>query len=289
MNDAPRRRPAGSAGARESAADTGRPPRSRAGLGAVAVLLVAAGVGAAVWPRVAALVAGRDEAILVPDAIELRGKAPWVKADIRAEALRASSLDQPLPLHDPELPVRLARAFDMHPWVRRVVRVDVRHPAAATVEVECREPVAMVGVDGGLLAVDAEGYVLPSADFTAESAAGYPRLTGIGSSPQGPEGALWGDAAVEEGATLARVIGPEWGTLGLVECRPAAAEPGSTAGRAWELVDGEGRVIRFGSAPGRESVGEPSAAAKVARLQTLGSGGDRGAVIDLSAPEGPGS
>lgn len=289
MNDAPRRRTAGAAVARENAAEAAPPPRSRAGLGAVAVLLVAAGVGAAVWPRVAALVAGREEAILVPAAIELRGKAPWVKADIRAEALRASSLDQPLPLHDPELPVRLARAFDMHPWVRRVVRVDVRHPAAATVEVECREPVAMVGVDGGLLAVDADGHVLPSADFTAESAAGYPRLTGIVSSPQGPEGALWGDAAVEEGATLARVIGPEWVALGLVECRPVATDPQPGAGRAWELVDGEGRVIRFGSAPGRESAGEPSAAAKVARLQALGAGGDRGAAIDLSVAGGTGS
>lgn len=288
MSDAPRRRPANVPGAREGETVAGQPPRPRAGLGAVAVLLVAAGVGAAVWPRVAALVAGRDEAILVPDAIELRGKAPWVKADIRAEALRAASLDQPLPLHDPELPVRLARAFDMHPWVRRVVRVDVRHPAAATVEVECREPVAMVGVDGGLLAVDAEGHVLPSADFTAESAAGYPRLTGIVSSPQGPEGALWGDAAVEEGATLARVIGPEWGPAGLVECRPVAG-PAGTAERAWELVDGGGRVIRFGSAPGREATGEPSAAEKVARLQALGTGGDPNAAIDLSVADRPGS
>lgn len=289
MTDAPRRRPAGASAAPPNDADVGQTPRSRSGLGAVAVLLVAAGVGAAVWPRVAALVAGRDEAILVPDAITLRGQAAWVKADIRAEALHASSLDQPLPLHDPELPVRLARAFDMHPWVRRVVRVDVRHPAAATVEVECREPVAMVGVAGGLLAVDAEGYVLPSADFTAESAAAYPRLTGIVSSPQGPEGALWGDPAVEEGATLARVIAPEWAALGLVECRPAAADAGSTAARVWELVDGQGRVIRFGSAPGRESAGEPSAAAKVARLKAVASGGDRGAAGDLSVAEGPGS
>jgi hypothetical protein len=35
------------------------------------------------------------------------------------------------------------------------------------------------------------------------------------------------------------------------------------------LADDAGGTIRFGSAPGREVAGEPSAAAKVARLQSL--------------------
>jgi len=281
MNDTPRRRPSAPPVGRAATDPPSDAPRFRGGLGALAVVLVAAGVAAAVWPRVADSVARRDDAVLLPEAVELRGQAPWVRADIRAEALRAASLDHGLPLHDTELPVRLARAFDMHPWVRRVVRVDLRHPAGATVEVECREPVAMVAVSGGLLAVDADGVVLPSADFTAESAATYPRLVGIESSPQGPEGALWGDPTVEEGATLARVIAPEWRSLGLAECRPVA--PTDPSGRReWRLVDAEGRSIRFGSAPGREAQGEPSAAAKVARLQALLAAGDRPAEIDLT-------
>jgi hypothetical protein len=149
--------------------------------------------------------------------------------------------------------------------VKQVVSVKPRHPAAAVVEVLCREPVAMVSVKGGLLAVDAEGVVLPSGDFTPESAAEYPRITGIDSSPQGPEGSSWGDMAVEEAAAVAVVIGPEWKSLGLVDCRPKVASDA----RTWELVGPDGQVILFGSAPGQERDGEPSAAAKVARLKSL--------------------
>jgi hypothetical protein len=54
----------------------------------------------------------------------------------------------PLPLDAPDLERRLARAFDMHPWVKHVDRVETSHPASAVVTVTCREPVAMVRVEG---------------------------------------------------------------------------------------------------------------------------------------------
>jgi len=237
----------------------------RAGLGAVAVILAAAVAGWVIWSRVSESARPQPDAILLPDAIELRGVAPWVRSDLKAEAIRNASLDGGLPLEDPELARRLARAFEMHPWVKLVVDVSLRHPAAATVEVLCREPVAMVGVKGGLLAVDAEGVVLPSGDFTAESASLYPRISGVESSPQGPEGSAWGDPVVEEGAALAVAVGPEWKQLGLTECRPVG-RPGF---RRWELVGAPPRTILFGSAPGREAPGEPLAAAKIARLRAI--------------------
>ena len=115
----------------------------------------------------------------------------------------------------------------------------------------------MVRVPGGLLAVDAEGIVLPSADFAADTAAVYPRIADIQSSPLGAEGSRWGDPTVHEAALRAAAIGPEWRALGLHELRPIAAR----GGRHWELAaeDG-GRTILFGSAPGREAEGEPAAA-----------------------------
>jgi len=237
----------------------------RAGLGAVAVVLAATVAGWVIWSRVSESGRTQPDAVLLPDAIELRGTAPWVRSDLKAESLRNASLDGGLPLEDPELSRRLARAFEMHPWVKLVVDVSLRHPAAATVEVLCREPVAMVGVKGGLLAVDAEGVVLPSGDFTAESASLYPRISGVESSPQGPEGSAWGDPVVEEGAALAVAVGPEWKQLGLTECRPVG-RPGF---RRWELVGPPPRTILFGSAPGREGPGEPLAAAKIARLRAI--------------------
>jgi hypothetical protein len=249
-----------------------------AGWGAVAVVALAAVIGLVVWSKVADDVRSDAGYVLLPEAVELRGVAPWVKCDIKAQALRQASLDAGLPLDDPELPRRLGRAFDMHPWVRQVVRVELSHPARAVVEVQCREPVAMVGVRGGLLAIDAEAVVLPSGDFTGESAARYPRIKGIESSPQGPEGSAWGDPVVEEAAALAVAIGPEWNDLGLIECRPRLDE----GRRVWELVRERGDPIRFGSAPGRETGDEPLAAAKVARLRELRDSTPAAGPIDLT-------
>jgi len=239
--------------------------RRRAALGAAAVVVVAAVLIGWAWRRFGDEVTWRGGNLLEPASIELRGAAPWVRADIKAEALKAASLDRGLPLTDPDLANRIARAFDTHPWVRRVLGVRLLHPPAAVVEIVCREPAAMVAVKGGLLAVDAESVVLPSIDFTSEAAAEYPRLTGVDSSPQGPEGSRWGDPVVEEGAAIAAVIGPEWKPLGLVECRPVDAG----GRRRWELVGPEGRRIRFGSAPGGEAEGEPAAAVKLAALRAL--------------------
>jgi hypothetical protein len=238
----------------------------QAGWGGIAVVAAAVAGGLLLWSRVSDDVRSDNGYVLEPAGIEVTGIAPWVRTDLKGEALRNASLDGRLPLDDPELPRRLARAFDMHPWVRRVVRVDLEHPGQAIVEVACREPVAMVSVTGGLLAIDAEGVVLPSADFTAEDAARYPRIVGVATSPQGPEGSPWGDPVVEEAAGLAVAIGPEWTDQNLVECR-VTAEQGR---RGWVLVNRAGDSIRFGSAPGREVAGEPSAAAKVVRLQSLG-------------------
>lgn len=279
MNVPQRRKPA------SEPAQSGSPlasflQRRRTGLLAGAVVLAAiVGVGW-LWRQYDDVVGWAGDNLLEPATIDVRGVAAWVRADIKAEALKAASLDRGLPLTDPELANRLARAFDMHPWVKRVIEVRLVHPPAAVVEIVCREPAAMVAVKGGLLAVDAESVVLPSDDFSADIAAEYPRLTGIDSSPQGPEGSRWGDVVVEEGAAVASVIGPDWKALGLVECKPVI-----TAGvRRWELVGPDAKTIRFGSAPGHETAGEPSAALKAAALRALVGHPLPDAGVDLTTP-----
>jgi len=267
MNPPPRRRPSVEAEPHRGAV-AAFVSMHKAGLGAVAVLVAAAVGGGLLWQRFGDATRGHADAVLLPGAVEVQGVAEWVKGDVRTQALRNASLDQGLPLDDPELQRRLARAFEMHPWVRQVVGVELRHPARALVRVECREPVAMVSWQNGVLAVDAEGVVLPSADFTddaAETVGRYPRVEGVQSSPQGTEGSPWGDPVVEEAAALAAVLGPEWSGLGLVEMRPVRER--NT--RMWELVAASAGRILFGSAPGREISGEPPAAAKLARLKEL--------------------
>jgi hypothetical protein len=251
----------------------------RAGLLAIAVAMAAVVAGWLGWRELADRVRADPDSILQPDAVDVIGIAPWIQADVRSEALRDASLDGGLPLDDPELPRRLARAFAIHPWVREVISVKIRHPAAATVEIRCREPVAMVRVPGGMFAVDATGVLLPSKDFSGGSAAPYPRISGITSSPRGTAGFPWEDPLVEEAAAVAAVIGPEWEALGLTDCRPVAAG-GQTS---WELADDDGLVIRFGSAPGSERAGEPTVAMKLARLRNLAEEGLQG-TVDLTEP-----
>jgi hypothetical protein len=53
--------------------------------------------------------------------------------------------------------------------------------------------------------------------------------------------------------------------------------------RHWELRAEEGRTIVFGSAPGHERAGEPTAAAKIARLRSL-SGDASTTTLDLTSP-----
>jgi hypothetical protein len=238
----------------------------RAGLGAGLVAAAAIAAGVAVWSQYGEKIRVQPDALLFPPRVSVSGVPRWVTTNIVAEALRDASLDHGLPIDDPEIERKLANAFDAHPWVRRVVRVAVRHPAAADVELECREPVAMVRWKGGLVGIDAEGIVLPTADFTPEAAADYPRINGVESSPQSAAGIAWGDVEVEEAAALAALIRPEWKSLGLVELRPLR----DRAGRTWELVGPGERTILFGSAPGRERAGEPPAAARIARLKGLG-------------------
>jgi hypothetical protein len=282
MNAPPRRRPPLPEPVAESAVSTFLVSR-RAGLGAIVVVTAAALGGWWLWRRHDADVRAHPDAVLFPERVELRGSAAWVRGDIRAEALRDASLDGGLPLDDPDLPERLRRAFARHPWVREVVSVVLREPAAATVEIRCREPVAMVRVKDGLYAVDAEGVVLPSDDFTPESAAAYPTIADVRSTPVGAAGTRWGDPLVVEGAAVAAAVGPEWPRLGLRDLRPVA----SAAGLSWELVGDRGRTIRFGSAPGRERLDEPAAAAKVARLTGLAGRDDADRAIDLTVAEPP--
>lgn len=279
MNQPPRRRSAPDS-APQPGETEGFFSAHRAGVGAMLVLAAAGAAGWLLWQRFGDATRGHPDTVLFPEAVQVRGVAEWVKGDVRAEALRNASLDRGLPLDDPELQRRLARAFDMHPWVRRVVGVEIRHPAAAVVEVECREPAAMVAWQDGLLAIDAEGVVLPSADFTAAAAARYPRVAGIQSTPQGTEGFPWGDVAVEEAAAVAAALGPEWEALGLVEIHPVREKNV----RMWELAAADGSRILFGSAPGREVAGEPPAAAKLGRLKELGATGGAGR-LDLTVEQ----
>lgn len=263
--------------------------KRKAVVGGAAVLIMAVAGAWWLWSVYGPRVRMGGQYALPQEAITVIGIPPWVKTDLKLDVLRSASLDGPLAVDDPELSRRIARGFAMHPWVKHVVGVELLHPPGARVQILCREPVAMVKVEGGVLPVDGEGVVLPSDGFTAEDAAAYPKIVGIDSSPQGPAGTPWGDEAVEEAAAIAMLMQPERQSLGLLQMRFDASE----GPRRWTLVrpeaDGkEGGQIRFGAAPGRERPGEPPAAAKLARLRHAGgSAFQPGELLDLTLPEPP--
>ena len=252
--------------------------RWRALIGAGVIVMAAILAGRVAWEQQREGVVRNADSLLTADRIEVIGVPPWITTDLKWQALRNASLDMPLPLDAPDLERQLARAFDMHPWVSRVERVETSHPAAAVVCVVCREPVAMVRVEGGLLAVDQETILLPSDDFTAESAAKYPVVDGVSTSPRGPVGSPWGDPTVGEAVNLITTLAPEAVTFGLIECRRVPKE--GTAGNWWELVGSDKLVVLFGSAPGKAVSGEPSAAQKIVRLGKLVARHARGESVD---------
>ena len=192
------------------------------------------------------------------------------------------SLDGPLLLTDDKLTEQIANAFSLHPWVAKVTRVTKRHPsstnpAAVKVELVYRQPVCMVEVPGGVLAVDAEGVLLPSEDFSPIEATRYPRLVGADQKParparpalgrrqsggrgrdcRGPGAGLGSDASATHRAPGGQ-HGPE---NGADQSDRRAREP------IFALFTRAGTQIIWGYAPGANMLGEPPAAEKVARLR----------------------
>jgi hypothetical protein len=235
-----------------------------------AVVIAAAFAARAIWLQVRADVFRGAPYQLALDDIEITPLPSWIRSDVKAEALRDGSLDEPLPLADEDLAERIAKAFALHPWVAAVERVSKRYPAGATIELVYRRPVAMVEVPNGLFPVDAHSVLLPSGDFTAVEARNYPRIADVRGQPVGLVGSPWNDPIVTGAAKIADKLAPIWKELGLYQIRPMSESPQSVgANGAFELVTRDGASIVWGSAPGQERPGEPSASEKIARLKKL--------------------
>lgn len=230
------------------------------------------------WQKIKPRVLGLPEYRVGPEQVEITPPQPdWIHTDIRQEVFRDPTLGGPLSLLDDDLTKRISKAFSRRPWVARVIRVSKRHPASAKaesvrVELVYREPVCMVEVANGSYAVDAEGVVLPSQDFTSTEATHYPRLVGVDRRPSSPAGRLWGDAKVIGGAEIAAALAPVWDAMKLDYIAGSVENASNTPGRqAMEPVfsvytQAKTRII-WGYAPGANVPGEASADKKVARLK----------------------
>lgn len=230
---------------------------------------------------------------VMPDGVTLTPTPPWVRADVRREALHQAGLDDGFSTLEPRIAERLGQVFALHPWVEAVEAVRLEYPGRVEIDLRYRQPVLMVEVPGGLYPVDGRGILLPSADFKADDAARYPRLTGVTGTP-GPVGAVWSDPVLLGGAALAARLRPVWDDLQLFRLVPAARDaveaPDSPGQFELETVAGRTR-IRWGYPPNRPHPDEADAEEKLARLKrelVRRGGWDRGtdAMLDLR-PKGP--
>jgi hypothetical protein len=231
--------------------------RRRAALAAALVLAAFGVVGLRLWHRVEEDVLLRPEYALAAHQIQITPQPAWIRADIKAEALRGDSLHAPLSIIDERLNERLAKMFMLHPWVARVEQVTKHYPSHVTVDLVYRRPAAMVEVPGGLFPVDDQAVLLPSDDFSAADARQYPRLAGIGSQPLGPVGTAWGDPSVLDGVKIALALAQVWRDLRLHSIRRSTINTGVRSGA----------VIPWGRAPSIESPAEIPVAEKLARLK----------------------
>lgn len=205
---------------------------------------------------------------VTPEKVVITPPPDWIHSDIKREAIKSGSLDGGQSLLDEDLTERVARAFGLHPWVARVESVRKSHPARVEVALVYRRPVCMVTTPGGLVPVDADGFVLPRADFSPVDASRYPRLEGIHTVPLGPEGSRWGDDQVHSAAEIAAALLEDWNNLGLERIAPT--EPSGELGAApltFDLFSAGGSRILWGHAPADQSSGEIPAAEKLARLK----------------------
>jgi hypothetical protein len=228
------------------------------------------------WVKLKAKILSSPEYHVGPEQVEITPLPDWIHSDIRAEVFCNPTLDGPLSIMDDGLVGRIAKAFEGHPWVARVGRVSKHHPALVKVEIVYRQPVCMIEMPGKAWAVDAEGVVLPSEDFTlVEATQCYPHVVGIDRPPAVPPGRPWQDLKVIGGAEIAAVLAPVWDAMRLYRIVPradAAGSAGSVPSRRstepqFTLLTHSGTQIHWGYAPRANVPGELPAAEKVALLR----------------------
>lgn len=269
-------------------------------LAALAVLLVLVTLGlGTLWRRVGPHLHQSPRFLLTEDKLQTTPQPDWIDpaTQVRSEVFRDGSL-QGLNLLDPQAAVQIARAFELHTWVKRVARVQKKAPGTVVVDLEYRRPIALVEVlFNNVLSyepVDMEGVVLPEDLFRRDESqlSRYMKITADYSMPSGVLGTPWGDQRITGAANIAALIEKAWQRWNLV--RIIAHPPDGPSGRCTFEICGRGSSrILWGHAPGQEASTEPPALRKVLWLAEyfkqhgpLDAEGPAGQDIDLRLSSG---
>ncbi|QDV15541.1 Cell division protein FtsQ [Gimesia panareensis] len=191
----------------------------------------------------------------------------YVPIDLVDQVIRRNQLPEKVSLLDRDLVIKIAEAFQKHPWVQKVV--SVRKTSTVEVELQFRKPAAMVEFKQRLLPVDNAGVLLPPEDFSVSDARRYPVITGVESVPAGPPGNAWGDVTVTGAAQLAEALGPHWKELEIVsiEAPPRMSEASSLDDLIYRLITAGGSEIVWGRSPKSQRRGELRVDQKIGKLE----------------------
>jgi hypothetical protein len=226
--------------------------------GSLAIVLAVGYVGHMAWQHFLPSIARHPQFQITGQCIRITPPPAWIRADVKAEALRDSGLVGTLSVIDDHqrLQQRVRDAFAFHPWVAAVGQIKIELPASLDVELQYRQPVAAVeAVDRetvSYLPVDATGVRLPDIDFSDYERRSLPRISGVTGLPS--VGDRWNDERVTSAATLADRLADVWGQLRLVEIIPSmhAQIRGDASYYAYEIMTSGGTRIVWGAPPGRE-------------------------------------
>lgn len=260
----------------------------------IVAIVIACSFGlATLWHRYQPIISATQ--CISAQSIVINDPPSWIVTDLKQEAIVTGSLEG-ASLADADLTLRVAEAFRMHSWVSKVCRVSKRYPDSVLVQLEYRRPVAMVevraGDQPGLFPIDGDGILLPTADFTAERAAQYPRISVPNALPLGFPGNAWGDERVHDAAVIAATLGPYWEKLELyrIVLLGGLTQNRGKSDNLYRLTTRDNVSLIWGHAPGKEHPNEATADKKIARILSLkeqngltGLGPDQ--AIDLRNPE----
>ena len=178
-----------------------------------------------------------------------------------------------LSILDRQATAKIASAFSMHPWVRKEVGVRKLPGGRIDVRLEYRKPVAMVHVykpndpenRSYFFPVDGEGVLLPGNEFAEAETRNYIYIEVPNVYTSNAVGTPFGDASVEAASALAAILFP-YREQTQIRSIGIHGDPRQTDVLQMELTMQSGARMTWGSPPGSEVPGEPTAQMKLKSL-----------------------
>ncbi|MEW6742408.1 MAG: hypothetical protein AB1486_06585 [Planctomycetota bacterium] len=200
-------------GAAERGAGEGRAARGAIARAAAGALVTVALVGSAISLVTVSRMSLRAEGVfrLDPGQCRVEAHPAWFSAEALEEVRASLRALGPFDLDAPRAATLLAESIRLGcPWVRDVRALEKIYPQQARLELTLRRPVAKIALQGQLVALDAEGVVLPPSalGFASPNGDPLPRLVGVRGLPCPPAGIrIPSSAEVVEGLAVAVELG----------------------------------------------------------------------------------